>query len=116
MVGFWTQCLALPSEHSWAAAQGSAPDPHFGSLGYLKTPMVGLGHHSALLEIEMSWGVGSILPSLLMENRLFNDGNLPEILLLYFAFPAYKTLWEEKIKNKIQVRSLSSLEKQRFFL
>lgn len=105
VVGLWTWCLALPSEHSWAAAQGSAPVPCFESLGYLKAYM-GLGHHSALLEIETFWVDGSILLSLFMENRLFHDGNLPEILLLYFGSPACKAVWEQK-KNLGQELELS---------
>lgn len=105
VVGLWTWCLALPSEHSWEAAQGSAPVPCFGSLGYLKAYM-GLGHHSALLEIETFWVDGSILLSLFMENRLFHDGNLPEILLLYFGSPACKAVWEQK-KNLGQELELS---------
>lgn len=67
---------------------------------------MGLGHHSALLEIETFWVDGSILLSLFMENRLFHDGNLPEILLLYFGSPACKAIWEQK-KNLGQELELS---------
>lgn len=59
----------------------------------------GLGHHSAFLEIETFWVDGWIFLSLLMENRLFHDGNLPEILLLYFGSPACKAIWEQKCRS-----------------